>query len=571
MKIDLDVNAGAASNVARVLRRFGIYLVLLPLLFLAMVGSEVHTARYFREQDGPLLIGVGILLLVLAVRIPRLERPLPVPHRLVAPALALLTLFIAYAGWWLVFGGHPFTRDELLANFDAEIFKRGLLIAPVPAQWQSFAPALMPLHMLEIPPEAGWASGYLPVHAALRAGMDQLIGRDWTSPVLAAVALLSLGAAARRLWPSRPGLALLPLLLLAASPQFLANAMTPFAMTAHLALNLLWLALFLRNSRTGDMAAVAVGFAATGLHQIVFHPIFVLPFILELAIARRWRRAAFYAGSYLAIGLFWASYWKLALSFAGAAPEAGAASGGLPILIDRMVAILTANGIVALPLMALNLFRFAAWQHILLLPLAALAWPSIKAPDGIARPLAVGALLMLALVAILIPWQGVGWGYRYLHGFLGSFCLLAAYGWRAKAGSIDPGRRRGLVAVTTAATLFLLVPVQLWGAHRHSDPYRRASEFIGGAKADIVLVDASGTEFGDELVRNAPDVRNKPIILDIALLDDAQIRGLCDGRALPLFDRRHARHFGLPYEKSTVPQRALLDELGCTTPLPLPR
>ena len=37
-------------------------------------------------------------------------------------------------------------------------------------------------------------------------------------------------------------------------------------------------------------------------------------------------------------------------------------------------------------LMLLNLLRFAAWQHLLLLALVCCAWPAIKRAQGITRP-----------------------------------------------------------------------------------------------------------------------------------------------------------------------------------------
>ena len=68
--------------------------------------------------------------------------------------------------------------------------------------------------------------------------------------------------------------------LLATSSQFLLTAMTPYSMTAHLALNLAWLWLFLRGGVVGHSLAIAVGALACGLHQLVFHPLFVAPFAL---------------------------------------------------------------------------------------------------------------------------------------------------------------------------------------------------------------------------------------------------------------------------------------------------
>ena len=60
-------------------------------------------------------------------------------------------------------------------------------------------------------------------------------------------------------------------MLLASSPQFLITSMTSYAMSAYLALNLLWLWLFLRDTPRAHLAAMTVGFAACGLHQLIFH------------------------------------------------------------------------------------------------------------------------------------------------------------------------------------------------------------------------------------------------------------------------------------------------------------
>ena len=72
------------------------------------------------------------------------------------------------------------------------------------------------------------------------------------------------------------------LLLLVLSGQVLFAGMTAFAMPAHLFVNLLWLWLFLADRRRTDLVALAVGFVGTGLHQPLFHPLFVLPFLVLL-------------------------------------------------------------------------------------------------------------------------------------------------------------------------------------------------------------------------------------------------------------------------------------------------
>ena len=81
---------------------------------------------------------------------------------------------------------------------------------------------------------------------------------------------------------------MISVILLASSAQFLIAAMTPYAVTTHLCLNLVWLWLFLRDRWWGHLAAVLVAFVASGLHQVAFHPLFAAPFVFSLLFTRRW-------------------------------------------------------------------------------------------------------------------------------------------------------------------------------------------------------------------------------------------------------------------------------------------
>ena len=95
-------------------------------------------------------------------------------------------------------------------------------------------------------------------------------------------------------------------------------------MPAYLAFNLAWLWLFLRGGRLGHGAAIAVGFLAAGLHQVLFHPLFVAPFVWQLWLDRRWRLAAVYTLAYAAICGFWIEFPQLELRWLGEAASAGA-------------------------------------------------------------------------------------------------------------------------------------------------------------------------------------------------------------------------------------------------------
>lgn len=547
--------------------RTGVYLALLAALCLTFQGGNLAILM-FRADDLPAL-GIGALVLVaLALLRPVWRRQLPaIRPAWVAAAAALLVLLLCWAGGRLVFGGYALTRDEFCADFDAAILATGRLFATIPAEWQAYSHALMPQFMLPLPPDIGWLSSYLPGNATLRALGGLSLGAGWVNPILAMVSVAALYRIALRLWPEQRGTALVPVLLLATSAQFLTMAMTSYAMTAHLAVNLIWLCCFLRGDRRGDAGAIAAGFVGTGLHQLLFHPLFVLPFILSLWFARQRLRALVYVGAYAAIGLFWICYWQLILP--AHAAQGDAAGGGLAFLFSRLLSQLTSIDASAIPLMLLNLARLLSWQSLFVLPLLVLAWPAIRRGDGIARPLAAGVLLLFLAMLILLPWQGHGWGYRYLHGFLGSLCLLAGYGWTRVAGTAERQRLYGAFAAATAASLLVLLPLHLAYAQRLVTPYRTAYAAIVRASAEVVLVDRTGLFYADDLVRNRPDLANRPLVMDLDSLTAAQIVELCRSRRVARFGFAEGMAAGIMGAAEPPSARSrLLDRLNCAVPVP---
>jgi hypothetical protein len=174
----------------------------------------------------------------------------------------------------------------------------------------------------------------------------------------------------------------------------------------------------------------------------------------------------------------------------------------------------------------------------LLLPLVLLAWRSVRDDEGIARNLAIGILLSLVTLFVVLPFQGHGWGYRYFHGLIGSFVLLATYGWVTLAtrfSTDETGRAFGAMALTSLFAILVLFPLHLKDAHDFAAPYARASEAIKAAKTDLVLVDSGGMRYGEDLVRNDPFLRNRPLVLDKSLLSDADIADLCANYSMSLF------------------------------------
>jgi hypothetical protein len=551
-----DKSDAVFVRIASIWIMLGLVLAAMSLPVLVSASSGSPERIFLRTQDLWVLVFGSVLLAVCArARLPefihaaRLDK-LPA---WTVPLAAVLVLVVCRIGVSLVFEHFALSLDEFLAEFDAAIFRGGVLMARLPEEWRGYANALQPIFMLEIPRHEYWASGYLPANAYLRAAAASVHLQDWLNPALAAVALLSLYGVGRQLWPERPRRALAAVVLLITSAQFLIMSMTAYAMAGHLAFNLVWLWLFLRRKPASDAAALAIGFVACGLHQVIFHPLFAGPFILELWLARSWRRAAVFTVAYAAICLFWLSYWGLIFQWLGVAPESAAAAasaGGQGWLMGRIAPLLAKMDVSNLIFMAASLIRFMTWQNLLLAPLAIVGGVAALRTSGPFRPLALGIVLTLLLVAALVPTQIHGWGYRYLHGLLGSACLLAIHGWGRLTGALaEPARRRAQAAFVVICLVsgLILIPARAWQTRQFSHPHAVAYASIIAQRTDVVLVDNGTVGFDmGSFVRNDPFLMARPKIMLLTMLTPDQLTDLCSRHSVSVWDARNPAARGLP-------------------------
>jgi hypothetical protein len=536
-------------------------------------------AFFFWRQDVPVLVFAPAATLALALTpssfLARLSWPSGASARRTVIALALVTFVAGAAGVWLVFAGYTFSLDEFLANFDAQIFARGRLMAPIAPAWRPYATALQPMYMLPLPDNV-WASSYLPVNAALRA-LSRLVHADGlVNPLLSAFSVVAVWGVGRRLWPERPDLALIAAALLGTSPQLTVMAMTAYAMPAHLAFNLAWLWLFLRGGKLGHAGTIVVGFFATGLHQLAFHPLFVAPFILRLLWRRRWGLSALYIVAYAAICLFWVEYWPIATGLSGVSTD-DTGSTGADYFMDRISDVTDAMGYDNIGIMGESLVRFATWQNILLAPLALIGAVISIWTRGPVRALVLGVLITLIVMGIATPTQTHGWGYRYLHGLLGSICLTAAWAWSRLTDALPSQRRaaaNGALALACAVSLLVLTPVRSFQAWRFVAPYAAANAAIQGARSDVVIVDHASTVLFDmgTLTRNDPFLTRKPQVMVLAYMNEPLLRQLCATHSVAIFNGASAAQFGLktdPWRSSPglVRLRRVMAELNCGLPL----
>lgn len=481
------------------------------------------SAFLLHRQDRWLLLVAAVLVLLACIR-PAQRIALPAVQRGTWLAAALVLLVAASAGHFLLLSGYDLSRDEQMATFDAAVFGTGHLVAPLPAFWRDHADVLNTLFMYPAQPRGAWISSYLPLNAVLRA-LFGLIGAPWlVGPLMVALGAVALFGCVRRLWPDDREAGFVALVLYAGSAQTLFAGMTSYAMPGHLALNLCWLWLFLRRETLSDLAALAVGFVATGLHQPLMHPMFMGPFILLLLAQRHWRRAALFIAGYAMIGAFWLWWPTFISSLVQVSAQVPRPDGS--DYATRLVSTLRDRDPMGMPNMVANGLRFIAWQHLLLVPLL-LAGARRYRSDPMIAALAGGIVLTLLVMAILLPYQGHGFGYRYLHGLIGNGVLLAIYGWKT-LGS-ETGQWRTLLLRTTAAGVLVILPLQALMAHDFYAASAQVSARLDTIDADYVVLGRKDTATAVDLVHNPPDLKVRPVRLLRDELNEGARAAICAG------------------------------------------
>jgi hypothetical protein len=560
-------------------------LMLLPLVIKAVLTrGNLFTLYQVQTQDLPILVALPVLLIVLQRWAPAWSLPLRGPNgRVLLATGAMLALLLGWGAHALL-DNFPVSRDEVMVPFDMAVYGKGRLAAPFAAQWRGYAEALVPAFLLNDSAPIGLVSAYLPVNALLRLVFSYVADPVWFNPLLAFAGGIALYDIARRQFADDARSLWVRLLVYTLSSQMLVNAMTMYAMTGHMALNLIWLAAFLRGGRGGHALAIGTGVLATGLHQVAFHPLFAAPFVLWRWRQGEWRVALLYAVAYSAIIGGWILFPMLAalqtgVHAAGQGPDDSR-------FVDRVLPLLLTRDPLTLSWMMLNLVRFVAWQHLAVLPLLLAVVRGAWRERGLAVPLLGSVVLMTMFVGLVLPYQGHGWGYRYLHPCLGSVALLAGLGYRQLREDI-PRRADGAVIMLTLLTLFGSMPLLMTKARAFTRPHVMLDRYITTKPGDFVLVDTEPftptTDDGwainavDE-VRNNPDLTNRPLRFSSRAMSPAMVAELCRRGSVSVVDWHDMHRLGFGTDVIGSGRRfgelkGMLRAGGCLAPPvnPLPR
>jgi hypothetical protein len=438
--------------------------------------------------------------------------------RWTVPLICLTALLLSWAAATFIHHSFDMSLDEYMSWFQARIFLQGKLLAELsPGDFES-SRFLQPFFAYRDEHHHLWASQYRPVFAAFRALFDYFAAGSLLNPALAVLSVWAIVDISKRLFPDVSEAPLLAAVLLLVSPQFLMTAASGFAFTAHLALNLLWLALFLRGSLRAHWLAAAVGVLAIGLHQVHFHVLFAAPFLLALLAGKLGSRTGIipYMVCYslaLPLWVVWPeiSVW-LQTGDASVLPRSLADVDYLRNYLhyrSANAADLSGNAVVHT---LTNVFRYFLWLSPVILPLSIVAM--IKHRSIGLVPLLCGLSFLLTAVAthVLMSNQMHAWGTRYYHPVLGCTLLLAVAGYCAlKRSEQGQSLLRGVWALAIASAVVLL-PWRAVQVDAKVGPRATVQRAIEAIDADYVLIDPY-LWFGSDYVRNDPFLTNRPRIV----------------------------------------------------------
>ncbi|MEM7702161.1 MAG: hypothetical protein AAF251_09530 [Pseudomonadota bacterium] len=521
-------------------------------LLLTFMTNEDLPRTYFVMQDRFVAVFAAVILGLLAFQKLRIQRTLSVPTRLQIWVIAAALVVLLWAGNYWVMLDYPVTRDELMARFDAEIFATGRVAMPTQEQWREYTLALIPNFLEPVQGYETWVSSYMPIHAAMRAGVGLLFDPALLNPFLAAVGLMACAAVARQLFPEEAGAQWVVVLGYVLSAQILINAMTSYAMTAHLAFNAVWLWLFLRDRWWSHAGAMAIGALAIGLHQIIFHPLFAGPLLLTLLAKRRFTLFGVYSIVYAGVLLTWIGFHGWATG--GAPTTTTGGSGGVEFILRRALPLLLNINPQFVSLTLYNMLRFLAWMPLFLLPLLLLAWPSMKSRDSLALPLAAGLFGTLFAMAWMQAFQGHGWGYRYAHHVLPNALLLAGFGY-ARCAKENREKAQAFVLAGAGATIPVLIFLAAT-ARSFIAPYAALTERIDRQPTDFVMLETKHPGTAVDQVRNRADLSNTPIILSADHMTFDQVVELCNRGTVTLLEKSDFKLIDFGYPRAINPDYA---------------
>jgi len=423
------------------------------------------------------------------------------------PRLLVVAAFAAMAvGSQVIYLNHALAMDEYAPRFQAHAFATGHLAAHWPVE--ILDRIVVPFHrgfFLFTSPTTGLTTSvYWPGLALLMTPLA-VFDLEWLlNPALSALALWLIYRISTELAGDRQAGAW-AMMFAVASPAFLVNGMSFYAMPGLLALDLLFAWLLMRQTTAMAGLAGLVGGLALVLHNPFPHIVFAIPWLLWLVADRqRWRQLAAALAGYVPLGVGLGLAWPLFNARLGidpaAMPHAGQAAGDG--WLDRLLLVFHWPGALLMDARIDATWKLWIWACPGMLVLCAMAvGRRLRAPWAW---LLVSSFLLTYLAYFLVAFdQGHGWGYRYVHSAWGVLPILAGIFVAERMAAPDGERWRHCCGGLVLAGL-LVLPYFLWQAHANiSENVRQVIAVPAQGYWAVFVTPQAGLYTGD-VIQNFP-------------------------------------------------------------------
>jgi hypothetical protein len=367
--------------------------------------------------------------------------------------LALGSASVLGLGTIIVYHNYPLSMDEYAAVFQSKTFASGSVAAPLPrelinwlvvrgfngsfliastetgktieAYWPGFALLLAPFQFFHIPWLCNASLSGLSIF--LIFWITQEITDDRNAAGWAVLFTLASGA-------------------------FIAEGISYYSMQAHLAMNLLFVALLIKPSRYRALAAGLVGSLALNLHNPTPHVLFVIPWISAMAV-RNERR-----GYLLPLILGYLPGVAMGVLWLGLRTDIGLSRHSLATLDEIAVGAFAWPNAAVLNARTAALVKMFIWSMPCLFLLALLGGLRFR-EDSRMRLLTWSAILTFVAYLFVKFDQGHCWGYRYFHSAWGVVPILAGC---AMTGRLQANQRlASFVGASAILSVLVMVPFQM--------------------------------------------------------------------------------------------------------------
>ena len=405
----------------------------------------------------------------------------------------------------VVYHDYPLAMDEYAAVFQSKVFASGSLAAKVPPDLVDWlvVRGFNGTFLVASPENGRIIEAYWPGFALLLAPFQFLTVPWLCNPLLSGLSVLLIYWITREICMDRRagGWAMLFAL---ASGAFLADGISYYSMQAHMAANLVFVALLIRPSVNRAFTAGLVGSLALILHNPVPHALFAIPWIVALAFTSEQRRylvpllVGYMPG--VALGIGW-------LVFRAETGSGGAVLAAIDAIGSGVIvwpnALLLNNRIAAL-------VKMCVWAMPSLFALALLGCV-LRRADSRVRLLVSSAILTFVAYLFVRFDQGHGWGYRYFHSAWGVVPILAgcAMGDRPETN----WRLVSFAGATAILSLLLLIPFQMGQINQFITQHLAQLAPPTRPGNNVYFIHPLGGYYLADMIRFDPMLRNKDLFL----------------------------------------------------------